>query len=127
MQLSLDVQSSTDNIAAGASGAPGDNTVALSIAALRTSGVASFGGRTLGESYQRLVADLGGRVRDASRQRIAQEVVVSQAEMLRVSVSGVSIDEEMTSIISQQNAYSAAARLVSVADEMMRDVLAMVR
>jgi flagellar hook-associated protein 1 FlgK len=54
-------------------------------------------------------------------------VVVSQAEALRKSVSGVSIDEEMTSIIAQQNAYAAAARLVNVADEMMRDVLAMVR
>lgn len=127
MHVSLDVQRSTDNIAAGASGAPGDNAVALSIAALRTSGVASFGGRTLGESYQRLVADLGAQVRDASRQQTAQDVLVSQAEALRRSVSGVSIDEEMTSLISQQNAYSAAARLVSVADEMMRDVLAMVR
>lgn len=127
MQLSLDVQRSTDNIAAGASGAPGDNAVALSIAALRTSGVASFGGRTLGESYQLLVTDIGAQVRDASQQQTAQEVLVSQAEALRRSVSGVSIDEEMTALISQQNAYSAAARLVSVADEMMRDVLAMVR
>ena len=127
MQLSLDVQLSTDNIAAGASGAPGDNSVALAIAALRTSGVASFGGRTLGEAYQRFVTELGAQVRDAGRQQIAQDVVVSQAEALRKSVSGVSIDEEMTSIIAQQNAYAAAARLVNVADEMMRDVLAMVR
>ena len=127
MQVSLEVQQSTDNIAAGASGAPGDNAVALAIAGLRTTGVASLGGRTLGESYQRLVADLGAQVRDAGRQQIAQSVVVSQAEVLRQSVSGVSIDEEMTTLISQQNAYSAAARLVNVADEMMQDVLAMVR
>ncbi|MEO8633752.1 MAG: flagellar hook-associated protein FlgK [Gemmatimonadales bacterium] len=127
MQISLDVKQSTDNIAAGASGAPGDNAVALSIAALRSSGVASFGGQSLGESYQRLVADLGTQVRDSGRKQTAQDVVVTQADTLRQSVSGVSIDEEMTSLISQQNAYSAAAHLVNVADQMMQDILAMVR
>jgi flagellar hook-associated protein FlgK len=33
----------------------------------------------------------------------------------------------MTNLISQQNAYAAAARLVNVADQMMQDVIAMVR
>jgi flagellar hook-associated protein 1 FlgK len=127
MKISVEVQQSTDNIAAGASGAPGDNAVALAIAALRTGGVASFGGQSIGDSYQRLVADLGAQVGNANRQQIAQDVVVTQADTLRQGVSGVSIDEEMTAIISQQNAYSAAARLVNVADQMMQDVLAMVR
>ncbi len=41
-------------------------------------------------------------------------------------MSGVSIDEEMINIIVSQQAYAAAARLVTVADEMMQDILGMV-
>jgi flagellar hook-associated protein 1 FlgK len=41
-------------------------------------------------------------------------------------VSGVSVDEEMVALISQQQAYAAAARIVSVANEMMQSVLEMI-
>lgn len=127
MAVSQAVQNSTDNIAAGTLGTPGDNSIALAISGLRTTGVASFGGETLSRAYQRVISGLGVQVRDAGQKQTAQEVVVSQADGMRKSVSGVSIDEELTTLISQQNAYAAAARLVNVADEMMQDVLAMVR
>ncbi len=127
LALSQAVALSTDNIAAGVSGGAGDNTVALALAALRTSGVASFGGDTIGVSYQRLVADIGVALRDASQRHEAQEVIVQHSDTLRQSISGVSVDEELTHMIAQQNAFAAAARLVSVADEMMQDVLGMVR
>lgn len=125
--LSQAVVLSSDNIAAGASGAAGDNSVALAIAALRTSATASFGGDTIGVAYQRMVSDIGVALRDAGRQQEAQDVIVHHTDSLRKSISGVSIDEELTHMITQQNAFAAAARLVSVADEMMQDVLGMVR
>jgi len=125
--LSQAVALTPDNIAAGASGGAGDNSVALALAALRTSATASFGGDTIGVAYQRLVSDIGVALRDASQRQEAQEVIVHHTDTLRQSVSGVSIDEELTHMITQQNAFAAAARLVSVADEMMQDVLGMVR
>jgi flagellar hook-associated protein 1 FlgK len=39
------------------------------------------------------------------------------AENQRLSVSGVSLDEEMTNIIKYQNAYGAAARVITAMDE----------
>ena len=42
---------------------------------------------------------------------------------LRDNVSGVSLDEEMANIIKYQQAYSAAAKLVSISDEMLRALL----
>jgi flagellar hook-associated protein 1 FlgK len=45
---------------------------------------------------------------------------------MRLSVSGVSVDEEMVSLINQQHAYSVAAQLVKVADEMIEEVLRLV-
>ncbi len=127
MALSQQVQLSSDNIAAGKSGAAGDNANALALSALRTTGVASFKGDTIGQAFQGLVSELGVTVRDVTTKQTAQQIVVSHADTLRQSISGVSIDEELTSLIGQQNAYKAAARLVTVADDMVQAVIAMVR
>ncbi len=126
MRVSDAVKQSINNIAAGVSGAPGDNATALRLAGLRTTGVASFSGDSIGAAYQKLVSALAVTVQDANNQADAQDTLVAHAETQRQSVAGVSIDEELTGLISQQSAYSAAARLVNVADEMIREVLNMV-
>ena len=41
----------------------------------------------------------------------------------RMSVSGVSTDEELISVIQHQHSYQAAARLVSVVDEMTQTLI----
>ncbi len=126
LQLSVALTTSTDNIAAGQSGGIGDNSVALALAGLRTAGVASFGGQPIGTAYQKLVSRLGVQLRDATDKATAQEAVVNHVDGLRKSVSGVSVDEELTNLIAQQNAFAAAARMVTVADEMMQSVIGMV-
>lgn len=126
MRISDDIRANVNNIAAGVSGAPGDNATALRIAGLRTTGVGSFNGDTIGGAFQKLVSSLAVTVQDATSKAEAQSTLVANAEAVRQSVAGVSIDEELTTLISQQSAYSAAARLVTVADEMIQDVLNMV-
>jgi len=125
--VSQAVALSTDNIAAGASGGVGDNSVALALAALRTTATASFGGDTIGQAYAGLVSEIGVALHDVGQRYEAQEVIVDHSESMRRSISGVSIDEELTNMITQQNAFAAATRLVSVADQMMQDILGMVR
>jgi flagellar hook-associated protein 1 FlgK len=49
-----------------------------------------------------------------------------QLENQRESVSGVSLDEEMINLIKFQNAYTAAAKMITTADEMMQTVLQMI-
>ncbi|MCK4986805.1 MAG: flagellar hook-associated protein FlgK, partial [Desulfobacterales bacterium] len=55
-----------------------------------------------------------------------QSDMMAQLENQRESVSGVSLDEEMINLIKFQNAYTAAAKLITTADEMMQTVLQMV-
>ena len=52
-----------------------------------------------------------------------QQSAMTVMEKQRESVSGVSIDEEMSNLIKYQYAYQAAARLITVADEMFTDLL----
>ena len=48
-----------------------------------------------------------------------QRLTLSHLEQLRQSASGVSLDEEMVNLIQFQRAYEAAARLISVINEML--------
>jgi flagellar hook-associated protein 1 FlgK len=50
-------------------------------------------------------------------------LVLNKLEIDRMSVSGVSLDEEMTHMIQYEQAYNAAAKLVSTVDEMIASIL----
>jgi len=52
------------------------------------------------------------------------ELMVNQLTEQRDSVSAVSLDEEMIKLTAQQQAYSAAAKLLTVVDEMFETLLA---
>lgn len=125
IQLSAQVLASSDNIAASANGAAGNGAIAAQLAAFSSTGVASLGGRTMREHYVVLAADVGLQVRNSEQDIDAQQVLVDRSLQARESVSGVSVDEEMIALITQQQAYQAASRLVNVADEMMQNLLQM--
>jgi flagellar hook-associated protein 1 FlgK len=52
--------------------------------------------------------------------------VVNLLENLQQQTSGVSIDEEMTNLIQQQHAYEAAARYVTVMNQVLDSLLNMI-
>lgn len=123
ISLTAAISASGDAIAAGGTNAPGDNTVAQRIAALSTTALASLGGKTLRDLYTELSGSVGILTRDAEQNEAIQQALVDRSDDQRNSVSGVSVDEEMTLLLGQQQAYSAAARLIVVADEMMQELL----
>jgi flagellar hook-associated protein 1 FlgK len=102
-----------------------DNRVALELAGLRDRPAALLGGRTFGDAHAEIVAGVGHRLRAADQDASVHETLARQADARRSSVSGVSSDEEMVSLMRHQQAYAAAARLVTAVDEMMETVLRM--
>ena len=124
--LSSTLLASSDNIAASDVVGPGGNGVALQLAALRDAPLATLGGRTLRDYHIALAGWVGTGVQDAGRDVDASSTLLDRADALRQSVSGVSVDEEMINLMSEQQAYSAAARLVTVADSMMQEILNMI-
>ncbi|AQQ54140.1 flagellar hook-associated protein FlgK [Planococcus lenghuensis] len=69
--------------------------------------------------YQTLVSELGAETQAAGRFVSSFDATLNATENRRQSVTGVSLDEEMANLVKYQHAYSAAARIVSTADEML--------
>jgi flagellar hook-associated protein 1 FlgK len=126
MAIESAILESVDAIAASGGGAPGDGSVAQAIANLRGTALPSLDGRSAGAFYADLATGLGLSVADANRQTTTQDILVNQITNQRSSVSDVSVDEELVNLIAFQQAYVAATRVVTAADEMMQAVLAMV-
>ena len=61
--------------------------------------------------------------RAASRDRALADALDFRA----AAVSGVNLDEEMARLVQLQQAYSTAARLIAVTDELFDELLGMVR
>lgn len=113
--------------AAGTLNAPGDNSVALQLAQLGQQGQTALSGQTFSEAYSGLVAGLGSSLSGANDQVTSNAAVSSMLLKQRDSISGVSLDEEMTNLVTFQKAYMASARIVTTVDEMLQAVLAMKR
>jgi flagellar hook-associated protein 1 FlgK len=81
---------------------------------------------TIEDYYHAMVGSIGIKAASISSSRAFNEVMVNELTTMRESISGVSLDEEMTELIRFQNAFAAAAKLITVADEML-DTLISVR
>lgn len=72
-----------------------------------------------GTFYGNLVSVLGADVNTADGLAESSGLLVDHLDTLRQSVQGVSIDEEVTSMNAAQHAYNAAARVITVIDDML--------
>jgi flagellar hook-associated protein 1 FlgK len=106
--------------------APGDNRNALIMADLEDA-PAGPDGLTFTDAYRGLVTDIGLDAEQAGQEAGFQQKLVEQLTQMRDAVSAVSLDEELANLIKFQRAYQAAARLVTVADELYQTILAMRR
>lgn len=73
--------------------------------------------------YLTLISELGAQSQAVTNSFANQEAVLLATESRRQSVTGVSLDEEMANLIKYQHSYSAAARLVTTADEMLDTII----
>lgn len=124
--LSNMVESDTAKIAASGDGSIGDGRIAMQIFDLRETRTMSGNSVSVDDFYAAMMGELGVQSQEATFMRENQEFMVQQLENQRSSISGVSLDEEMTNLIRYQHAYEAAARLVTTVDEMMQVLLDMV-
>ena len=115
----------SDKIAASstADGIPDDATIASSIADLQDSLLFNSSTSTCSDFYATLVSKIGSDLSSVESYYDARESLVNSCQSQRDSVSSVSTDEEMVNLTQYQYAYEAAAKMISVVDEMMKTII----
>jgi flagellar hook-associated protein 1 FlgK len=108
----------------------GDNSNSLKIVNIQYDEYITYTGGsqdTLDGFYNTLVGQVANTTRTIGYSYDSAVLVSAQLREIRDSVSGVSLDEEMASLIKYQQAYTAATRLITMSDEMLKDLLDSVR
>lgn len=103
------------------SGASGNGTRIIDTVALN----AKFKGdpKSLSDYFASSVANIGVKAEETVRLKDNTEVVFTQLETERQSIMGVSIDEELTSMIQFQQGFNASARIISAVNEMLTQIV----
>lgn len=121
--VSAEIESDLGNIAAGTdlSGvhAAGRSDIALALAQLRDDTDLAGLGAGFHDFHQETITETGLKVRSADGEAQVHETLAEQADSMRLSVSGVSTDEELVRLIQYQTGYQAAARVITTAQELL--------
>ncbi|MFC4387021.1 flagellar hook-associated protein FlgK [Gracilibacillus marinus] len=125
----------TDLIAASNSGDAGDGENATDLANVYTKRAEQFISTTIPADiqlddkatiksyFESVIGEMGVISQEANRMQGNSLVLRQQVNESRQSISAVSLDEEMTNMIQFQHAYNAAARSMTVVDEMLDRII----
>ncbi len=105
----------------------GDARNLLAIASLQTANTMGEGTATFQASYTQMVSEVGNKAREISVTLEAQQNLVTQWTDAMQSASGVNLDEEAANLLRYQQAYQAAAKMMTVASTLFDDILAIAR
>lgn len=100
-----------------------DNRNALAIAGLQNNKTLVGGTASLEGAYAALVSSIGNKTSQVEINQSAQANLLTQAQQAQQSVSGVNLDEEAANLLRFQQAYQAAAKLISTAQTMFDSIL----
>ena len=101
----------------------GDNRNALTLAGLQTTNLLNSGTASYQDVYGQLVGDIGVKTNQAESNATAEKVLLEQAINSRESAAGVNLDEEAANLIRYQQAYQAAAQIITASDQMFQVLL----
>ena len=110
-------------IAASSDGTQGSNGNVANLLAVQTNSLP--GGASPGDTYANLVSQVGNLTSQAEANATAGTSTLNQLNDQLGAISGVSIDEETTNLMSYQRAYEAAARVVTTVDALTQATLQM--
>jgi len=123
--LSAAVKTSASNIVTSATGLPGDGGLALALGNLRDTYTGMPGGKTF-ESYYRANVDQVAQETSYYNNAVSTEKSVgAQIKSQQQAVSGVSLDDEMADMLRYQRSYQAAAKALTIADQVTQDLIGM--
>ncbi|WP_130859691.1 flagellar hook-associated protein FlgK [Gracilibacillus phocaeensis] len=133
--LSEAIDNDPDLIAASESGAAGDGEHATTLADVYSKRAENYlsydpdnpnqldDKASVKSFFEGVIGEMGVMGEESQRMQNNSQVLRQQIEETRHSISSVSLDEEMTNLIQFQHAYNAAARNMTVVDEMLDRII----
>jgi flagellar hook-associated protein 1 FlgK len=104
------------------------NGNALELASLANSATSGgIGGQTFGSYFSGVMTALGNESATANTNQTSQQSVADQAKSMRDQISGVSLDQQAISLSQFQKSYEAAARMVTVIDQLTETTINMLQ
>lgn len=116
---SFQLASTTDRVS--------DNRNAIALAALQTDKTMLGGTANFQSAYSQLVTSIGNKTREVQVGEQTQDSLLRQATEAREALSGVNLDEEAANLIRYQQAYQAAGRVMSIAQRLFDELIAIGR
>jgi len=110
-------------IAASSDGSAGSNGNLTQLLAVQTSALPS--GETPTDSYSNVIFQVGSIAAEAQSESEASAMSLAQLSDQRSALSGVSINEESVNLIRYQQAFEAAARVITTIDQLNQVALNM--
>ena len=110
-----------DQVAAAAANAPGGNGNAIAVAQLAS--FQAVNGQTFTQFYGALGAAVGSDVANAQQDQNQAQDLLTQAQSQRAATSSVSLNEEAIKILQFQQAYQAAAKVVTTLETLTQTVI----
>ena len=107
--------------AAGANMATGDNSNAVTIAALGSQKIVND--QTPSSFFSTLVATLGSTVSEVTTENTAQNASVTQLQSQNNSLSGVNLNDEASSMTTLERSYQAASQVFTMFNTVMASAL----
>jgi flagellar hook-associated protein 1 len=122
LQISNPIKNDLNNIAAALPKGTdtiaysGDGSNALALANVKDT-------MNLKSKYESMIGSMAVSAQESSRLTNNSLILTDTVDKRRQSISGVSLDEEMTNMIQFQHAYNASARNITVIDEMLDKII----
>jgi flagellar hook-associated protein 1 FlgK len=116
--IGIAITDPSDIAAANADGAVGDNRNMLSLIDLRDSDGLRGGTQSLYDIYNNAVAQVAVDTRSAKANAETESSLLSSVTDRRAGITGVNLEEEAANLIRYQQAYQAAAQIVTSANDM---------
>ena len=110
-------------IAASSDGSAGSNGNLANLSAIEDQTI--IAGATPTTYYSNIVFGVGNDVSNGTAELQSSQLVLQQLQDQRGSISGVSLDEEAANMTRYQQAYDAAARIVTTVNQMLETVINM--
>ncbi len=114
----LTVAATPGSVQTSSTNPPSGNDVAQGIAALQ--------GGSADQAYAALVTRIGSNVQAAQSSQTNSQAIVTAFQNQRESVSGVSIDQEMTNMITFQRGYQASAQALNTMEQVLGTLISQV-